>query len=82
MSVISNSLAGMGYQKLNIQTALLCLVINVAANFLAIPHFGANGAALASTMAFSVTALYTVVLYKKIMIERLRIAAIEQAETK
>lgn len=72
MSVISNSLAGMGYQKLNIQSALLCLAINIVGNLLAIPQFGANGAALASTVAFSITSLYTVVLYKKIMIEKLK----------
>jgi hypothetical protein len=34
---------------------------------LAIPVLGASGAALASTVAFSVTALYTVAMYRKIM---------------
>ncbi len=71
MSVISNSLAGMGYQKINIQSALLCLSVNLAGNLLAIPRLGVNGAALASTVAFSITALYTVVSYRKIMIEKL-----------
>ena len=70
MSVISNSLAGMGYQKVNIQSALMCLSINVAGNYLAIPRFGANGAALASTLAFSITALYTVIVYERIMTEK------------
>lgn len=72
MSVLSNSLAGMGYQKVNIQSALLCLSINIVGDLLAIPRFGVNGAALASTMAFSITALYTVIVYRKIMAERLR----------
>jgi O-antigen/teichoic acid export membrane protein len=82
MSVISNSLAGMGYQKLNIQSALLCLAINIVGDLLAIPHYGANGAAFASTAAFSITTLYTVVLYKKIMIEKLKAAAAAHAGIK
>ncbi|MDL2354113.1 MAG: oligosaccharide flippase family protein [Pseudomonadota bacterium] len=72
MSVLSNSLAGMGYQKINIHSALLCLLINIVGDVMAIPRFGANGAALASTLAFSMTALYTAVVYNKIMAERLK----------
>ncbi len=67
MSIISNALAGMGFQKVNIQGAILCLAINAVCGVLAIPVLGTSGAALASTVAFSVTALYTVVMYKKIM---------------
>lgn len=71
MSVISNSLAGMGYQYINIQSALLCLAINVLGNLLAIPVFGLSGAALVSTVAFSATALYTVMMYRRVMARRL-----------
>ncbi|GAA5017032.1 hypothetical protein GCM10025794_05060 [Massilia kyonggiensis] len=67
MSIISNALAGMGFQKVNIQGAMLCLAINAVCGVLAIPVLGTSGAALASTVAFSITALYTVVMYKKIM---------------
>lgn len=70
MSIISNSLAGMGYQQINIRTALLCFLINIVADILAIPKFGTNGAAFASTLSFSMTALYTVMLYRKIMREK------------
>jgi O-antigen/teichoic acid export membrane protein len=72
MSVLSNSIAGMGYQMVNVRSALLCLALNVAGDLLAIPRFGANGAAAASTIAFSVTTLYTVLMYRKIMKEKLR----------
>jgi O-antigen/teichoic acid export membrane protein len=51
----------------NIQGAILCLVINAICGGLAIPVLGTSGAALASTVAFSVTALYTVLMYRKIM---------------
>lgn len=72
MSVLSNSIAGMGYQMVNVRSALLCLAINIAGDLLAIPRFGTNGAAAASTVAFSVTTLYTVLMYRKIMKEKLR----------
>ncbi|MDB5933621.1 MAG: hypothetical protein JWQ01_965 [Massilia sp.] len=74
MSVMSNSLAGMGYQKVNIQGALICLSINAGGCVLAIPQLGANGAALASTLAFSATALYTVLCYRRIMAQQLTVA--------
>lgn len=67
MSIFANALAGMGYQKVNIHGALLCLVINVICAMVAIPALGISGAALASTVAFSITALYTLAMYRKIM---------------
>jgi O-antigen/teichoic acid export membrane protein len=69
MSVISNSLAGMGHQKINILSALLCLSISIAGSFLAIPKFGVHGAALASTLAFSITTVFTFVMYMRIVVE-------------
>jgi O-antigen/teichoic acid export membrane protein len=72
MSVLSNALAGIGSQNVNIRSALLCLSINISGNMLAIPRFGAAGAALASTVGFSATALYTIVMYRKIMRAKLK----------
>lgn len=66
MSVLSNSLAGMGHQQVNIHSALLCLSINIIGDLVAIPQFGVLGAASVSTLAFCVTTLYTVVTYAKI----------------
>ena len=73
MSVLSNSLAGMGYVQINIWSALLCLSINIVGDFWAIPLYGANGAASASTIAFTVTTIYTVVMYRRIVAKRLKI---------
>ena len=67
MSILSNALAGLGCQKVNIQGAILCLTINVIGAVLAMPVLGTSGAALASTVAFSSTALYTVAMYRKII---------------
>jgi O-antigen/teichoic acid export membrane protein len=71
MSVITNSLAGMGCQRVNILGALLSLALNSAGCLLAIPVFGMLGAALASTVAFASTALYTAFMYRRIMAERI-----------
>ncbi|WP_426195138.1 lipopolysaccharide biosynthesis protein [Massilia sp. DWR3-1-1] len=72
MSVISNSLAGMGCQGVNIGGALLCLTINIVGDLFAIPRWGVQGAALASTIAFSCTALFTVIAYKRIMVAKVQ----------
>jgi O-antigen/teichoic acid export membrane protein len=71
MSVISNSLAGMGCQRVNILGALLSLTLNSVGCWLAIPVFGVQGAALASTFAFTATAVFTAVMYRRIMAERI-----------
>ena len=75
MSVLSNSLAGMGCQRINVQSALLCLSVNIAGDALAIPHWGVNGAAGASTLAFAVTTFYTMTMYTSIMRARVRVRA-------
>jgi O-antigen/teichoic acid export membrane protein len=67
MSIVSNALAGMGFQNVNIKGALLCLALSLTGCVLAIPAWGTSGAALASSIAFSITALYTVVMYRRIM---------------
>ena len=67
MSIFANAIAGMGYQNVNIKGAILCLAINVSGSVLAIPLLGTRGAALASSVAFSITAIYTVLMYRKIM---------------
>lgn len=66
MSVLSNSVAGMGYQHVNIQTALLCLSVNIVGDLVAIPRFGVVGAAAVSSIAFCVTTLYTMWMYARI----------------
>lgn len=76
MSVLSNSLAGLGCQWVNICGALLCLTIMIVGDLVAIPLWGVRGAALASTIAFSCTALFTVLSYRKIMLEKVQAVAV------
>ena len=70
ISVISNSLAGMGYQKINIHSALICLTINFVGALQVIPLYGLAGAALVSSFALTVAGLYTVVMYRKVMLRK------------
>jgi len=79
MSVVSNSLAGMGSQRVNIQGALLSFTLNGGGCLLAIPVLGTAGAALASSFAFTVTALYTIHMYGRIMAQRIDAAGQETA---
>jgi O-antigen/teichoic acid export membrane protein len=79
MSVVANSLAGMGLQRVNIQGALLSFTLNGAGCLLAIPVLGMPGAALASSVAFTVTAVYTIYMYGRIMAERIAAASREEA---
>jgi O-antigen/teichoic acid export membrane protein len=75
MSVLANSLAGIGLQRVNIQGALLSFTLNGGGCLLAIPVLGMPGAALASSLAFMVTAAYTIYMYGRIMAERIAAAA-------
>jgi len=71
MSVVANSLAGMGCQHVNIYGSLLSLTLNAGGCAALIPVLGTHGAALASTVAFTVTAGYTIFMYRRIMAERI-----------
>jgi len=80
MSVVANSLAGMGCQRVNIQAALLSFALNSGGCLLAIPVLGMQGAALASSIAFTVTAIYTIVMYRRIMAERIHAASAKEPQ--
>jgi O-antigen/teichoic acid export membrane protein len=80
MSVVANSLAGMGCQRVNIQAALLSFALNSGGCLLAIPVLGMQGAALASSIAFTVTAIYTIVMYRRIMAERIHAASTKELQ--
>lgn len=61
--VLANDLAARGRPELNMYTALLIVIINVVLNILLIPKMGISGAALATTLAYSVNAVIKVCLY-------------------
>jgi O-antigen/teichoic acid export membrane protein len=67
MSVISNSLAGLGHINVNLLSALLSLCINIFGNLFAVPRFGILGAAFISSLAYAVAALFTISMYSRIV---------------
>ncbi|HWY34895.1 MAG TPA: polysaccharide biosynthesis C-terminal domain-containing protein, partial [Nitrosopumilaceae archaeon] len=67
MSVISNSLAGLGHVNINFLSALLSLSVNIVGNVFAIPRFGINGAAFISSIAYVVAAMFTIFMYRRIV---------------
>jgi O-antigen/teichoic acid export membrane protein len=73
MSVISNSLAGLGHVNVNLISALISLSINVVGNVFAVPRFGIIGAAFISSTAYVIAALFTIAMYAKIVNERSRL---------
>jgi O-antigen/teichoic acid export membrane protein len=53
---VSLALAGMRLVKLELYVAVTCAIANVVLNVLLVPHFGMEGASLASTVAFLLSA--------------------------
>ena len=64
--VLANDLAARGRPELNMYTALLIVIINVVLNVLLIPKMGISGAALATTLAYSVNTVIKVYLYARL----------------
>ncbi|NNV07401.1 flippase [Geobacillus sp. MMMUD3] len=53
--ILSNDLAGRGKPELNLYTSLFTVVINIVLNLLFIPKWGFYGAAIATSVAYSLT---------------------------
>ncbi|MDX1954928.1 MAG: polysaccharide biosynthesis C-terminal domain-containing protein [Chitinophagaceae bacterium] len=56
--------SAMGHLKVNLTGSLICLVLIIVADASLIPRWGAMGAALANTLAYSLTTLYFMLRFK------------------
>ncbi len=63
--VLNMDLAGKGRPWLSLYVATPAVLFNVVLNVLLIPRFGANGAALASTISYSAAVLAFLVVYSR-----------------
>jgi Na+-driven multidrug efflux pump len=63
--VMNMDLAGKGKPWISMYAMLPALIINIVLNIVLIPNFGANGAAIASTISYSVAALLFLFFYSK-----------------
>lgn len=64
--VLANDIAARGRPELNIWAAALGLIFNLGINLVAIPRMGINGASLASSIAYSITAALIVFNYTRL----------------
>ena len=63
--VLNMDLAGKGRPWLSLYVATPAVLLNIALNLVFIPRYGANGAALASTVSYSVAAVAFIVVYSR-----------------
>jgi O-antigen/teichoic acid export membrane protein len=64
--VLSNDLAARGRPELNLYTAAVVVLVNVMLNLLLIPQMGIEGAALATTIAYTVNAILKIYAYRRL----------------
>lgn len=63
--ILSNDLAGRGKPELNMYTSVFTVVSNIVLNFLLIPKIGISGAAISTSVTYSLSTLIKMVLFKK-----------------
>ena len=64
--VLANDLAARGRPELNLYTALLVFFVNVGINIVLIPRLGINGAAIATSVAYTLNAVLKIWLYARL----------------
>lgn len=64
--ILAADLIGRGHPRITMVSAFVALVITVIADFALIPQMGGSGAALASSIAYSVAAVITMVLFLRL----------------
>lgn len=63
--ILGFDMAGKGKPWPAVYSSLPCLVINIALNYILIPSYGADGAAIASTISYTFMSLFFIYLYRK-----------------
>lgn len=64
--VLSNDISGRGKPEISIYTGVTALVVNIILNIIFIPKWGITGAAIASTISYSLSFMITLYFYGKI----------------
>lgn len=70
--ILSNDLAGRGKPELNMYVSFFNVGFNVLLNLLLIPRYGVKGAAIASTVTYTMSFLIKVIIFKKVTKQRIR----------
>lgn len=61
--VLANDIAARGRPEINMYMAVTVVVVNVIGNFYLIPIYGLSGAAMATTIAYTVNAILLLIIY-------------------
>ena len=61
--VLANDIAARGRPELNMYTSFIVITVNVIGNLLLIPKFGLPGAALATTIAYTLNCSFRILVY-------------------
>ena len=64
--ILTNDIASRGKPEFNMYCSLIIVTVNIAGNFLLIPRFGLEGAALATTIAYTLYLILSLVVYKQL----------------
>lgn len=64
--VWANDIAARGRPEINMYVSLVTLVANIIGNVILIPHFGLAGAAVATTVAYSICSAITLIVYIRV----------------
>jgi O-antigen/teichoic acid export membrane protein len=64
--VLANDLAGRGRPEFNGFAALVSLGVNIPLNLLLIPTWGISGAAFASTVAYTIASIFSIIMFVKL----------------
>jgi O-antigen/teichoic acid export membrane protein len=64
--VIANDISARGKPEINMYTSLFTVAINIFFNIILIPEMGINGAALATSVSYSLGAIAKLIIYSKL----------------
>jgi len=63
--VLANDIAARGHPEINLYSSLIVVIVNVILNLLLIPSFGVFGAAVATTIAYTINAVFKLSVYRR-----------------
>ena len=63
--IISNDISGRGKPEINLYTSILIVVTNISFNIILIPIYGIHGAAIATTISYTLDWIIKIAVYKK-----------------
>jgi O-antigen/teichoic acid export membrane protein len=63
--ILSNDFAGRGKPEINLYTSIFTVIANISLNILLIPLYGINGAAIATSITYSINWLIKIIIFNR-----------------